>query len=173
MAFCQWERWEQTAMIFESKWKYSVISFQNMPLNMSASAKWVPFCHEHTKLKPICRWTPDESVVMHEKMYLLMNYMWVMMYLLKIPYFRSRYRKWIENMWALWYMLTNCIIRYVPRGGYIHCAVISESGLLSYYFNRAVKLPWIFPGAPLKVNGAPGNIQGNLTALLQLCLNER
>ena len=22
-------------------------------------------------------------------------------------------------------------------------------------------LPWIFPGAPLKVNGAPGNIQGN------------
>ena len=26
-------------------------------------------------------------------------------------------------------------------------------------------LPWIFPGAPLKVNGAPGNIQGNWTAL--------
>ena len=25
-----------------------------------------------------------------------------------------------------------------------------------------MKLPWIFPGAPLKVNGAPGNIQGNL-----------
>ena len=24
------------------------------------------------------------------------------------------------------------------------------------------RLPWIFPGAPLKVNGAPGNIQGNL-----------
>ena len=24
-----------------------------------------------------------------------------------------------------------------------------------------VKLPWIFPGAPLKINGAPGNIQGN------------
>ena len=69
MAFCQWERWEQTAMIFESEWKYSLISFQNMHLNMSASAKWVPFCHEHTKLKPICRWTPDESVVMREKMY--------------------------------------------------------------------------------------------------------
>ena len=26
-------------------------------------------------------------------------------------------------------------------------------------------LPWIFPGAPLKFDGAPGNIQGNLTAL--------
>ena len=25
-----------------------------------------------------------------------------------------------------------------------------------------VKLPWIFPGAPLNFNGAPGNIQGNL-----------
>ena len=27
---------------------------------------------------------------------------------------------------------------------------------------RAVKLPWIFPGAPLTFNGAPGNIQDNL-----------
>ena len=27
---------------------------------------------------------------------------------------------------------------------------------------RAVKLPWIFLGAPLIFNGAPGNIQGNL-----------
>ena len=27
------------------------------------------------------------------------------------------------------------------------------------------RLPWIFLGAPLKVNGAPGNIQGNMTAL--------
>ena len=26
-------------------------------------------------------------------------------------------------------------------------------------------LPWVFPEAPLKVSGAPGNIQGNLTAL--------
>ena len=25
-----------------------------------------------------------------------------------------------------------------------------------------VKLPWIFPGAPLIFNGAPGNIHGNL-----------
>ena len=24
------------------------------------------------------------------------------------------------------------------------------------------RLPWIFPGAPLKANGVPGNIQGNL-----------
>ena len=28
-----------------------------------------------------------------------------------------------------------------------------------------VKLPWIFPGAPLKVNGDPRNIQGNVTGL--------
>ena len=27
------------------------------------------------------------------------------------------------------------------------------------------RLPWIFPGVPLKINGASGNIQGNLTAL--------
>ena len=35
---------------------------------------------------------------------------------------------------------------------------------------RAVKLPWIFPGAPMKVNGAPWNIQDNLTALSTACL---
>ena len=29
-----------------------------------------------------------------------------------------------------------------------------------------VKLPWIFPGDILKANEAPGNIQGNVTALL-------
>ena len=28
-----------------------------------------------------------------------------------------------------------------------------------------VKLPWLFPGAPLIFNGAPGNIQGNLTGM--------
>ena len=28
------------------------------------------------------------------------------------------------------------------------------------------RFPWIFLGAPLKVNGAPANIQGNLTALI-------
>ena len=27
-------------------------------------------------------------------------------------------------------------------------------------YDIAVKLPWILPGAPLKINGAPGNIQG-------------
>ena len=30
---------------------------------------------------------------------------------------------------------------------------------------RAVKLPWIFPEAALTLNGAQGNIQGNMTAL--------
>ena len=29
-----------------------------------------------------------------------------------------------------------------------------------------VKIPWIFPGAPLKINGAPGNIQGNLAGMI-------
>ena len=32
-----------------------------------------------------------------------------------------------------------------------------------------VKLPWIFMGAPLNVNGAPGNIQGNLTGIHISC----
>ena len=31
---------------------------------------------------------------------------------------------------------------------------------------RTVKLPWILLGAPLKVNGAPRNIQGNLTGIV-------
>ena len=30
----------------------------------------------------------------------------------------------------------------------------------------AFKLPRIFPGAPLTVNGAPGNSQGNLTGMV-------
>ena len=34
-----------------------------------------------------------------------------------------------------------------------------------WIFSYLPRLPWIFPGAPLKVNGAPGNIQGNLTTL--------
>ena len=31
---------------------------------------------------------------------------------------------------------------------------------------RAAKLPWIFLGAPLNFNGAPGNIQGNMLYLI-------
>ena len=34
--------------------------------------------------------------------------------------------------------------------------------MLHAYMSR---LPWIFPGVPLKFNDAPGNIQGNLTHL--------
>ena len=37
---------------------------------------------------------------------------------------------------------------------------------LDTYLSRT---PWIFPRAPLKINGAPKNIQGNLTALLTYC----
>ena len=36
-----------------------------------------------------------------------------------------------------------------------------------------VKLPWIFPAAPLKINGAPGNIQGNLTAMQSVFVSTR
>ena len=44
------------------------------------------------------------------------------------------------------------------------CRILAQRDPLprSTYLSR---LPWIFPGAPLKFNGAPGNIQGNLTAL--------
>ena len=31
-----------------------------------------------------------------------------------------------------------------------------------------IKLPWIFPGAPLIFNGAPGNIQGKLTGMSRI-----
>ena len=39
--------------------------------------------------------------------------------------------------------------------------------LLPYCVTRPqwVKLPWMFPGAPLTFNEAPGNIQGNLTGM--------
>ena len=40
-----------------------------------------------------------------------------------------------------------------------------NAGNLSRDGSITVKLPWIFPGAPLNLNGAPGNIQGNLTGI--------
>ena len=39
---------------------------------------------------------------------------------------------------------------------------ISRVTLYVTVYPRAVKLPWIFPEAPLTSNGAPGYIQGNL-----------
>ena len=33
-------------------------------------------------------------------------------------------------------------------------------------YHILVKLPWIFLGAPFTFNGAPGNIQGNLTGII-------
>ena len=35
----------------------------------------------------------------------------------------------------------------------------------AFIFDTPVKLSWIFPGAPLKINGSPGNIQGDLTGM--------
>ena len=43
----------------------------------------------------------------------------------------------------------------------------------SFDISIPVKLPWIFPGAPLKFNGAPGKIQGNLTAMHLAALRVR
>ena len=39
-------------------------------------------------------------------------------------------------------------------------------------FPRTVKLPWIFLGAPLTFNGAPGNIQGSLAKYCSLHLRK-
>ena len=41
------------------------------------------------------------------------------------------------------------------------------SGLYKGTVSIPVKLPWIFLGGPLETNGAPGNIQGNLTGMCQ------
>ena len=38
--------------------------------------------------------------------------------------------------------------------------------LFIYIFPSLSSLPWIFPVAPPKVNGSPGNIQDNLTSLV-------
>ena len=38
--------------------------------------------------------------------------------------------------------------------------------LLTIRWDTPVKLPWIFPGAPLIFNGAPWNIQGNLPGMM-------
>ena len=43
--------------------------------------------------------------------------------------------------------------------------VLSVDYCTAYAAGMPAKLPWIFPGAPLHFNGAPGNIQGNLTAM--------
>ena len=48
------------------------------------------------------------------------------------------------------------------------CALDEQYGRLSYSTIRFAKLPWIFPGAPLKINGALGNIPGNLRALYNM-----
>ena len=57
------------------------------------------------------------------------------------------------------------------KGQSIHRLAVDMNGKMEHseFIMKGipVKLPWIFPGAPLKINGAPGNIQGNLTALLE------
>ena len=45
---------------------------------------------------------------------------------------------------------------------WVLCQQLPAQGPQPIYLS---KLPWIFPAAPLKVNRAPRNIQGNLTAL--------
>ena len=40
--------------------------------------------------------------------------------------------------------------------------------MIEIAINIPVKLPWIFPGAPLKFNGATENIKGNLDRYRQI-----
>ena len=58
-------------------------------------------------------------------------------------------------------MSTICAARAAPCPTYVAAVKWPEPQLLRIHC-IPVKLPWIFP---LKINGAPGNIQGNLTAL--------
>ena len=41
----------------------------------------------------------------------------------------------------------------------------SDNVFVPTWYMYLSRLPWIFPGAPLNFNGAPGNIQGNLTGM--------
>ena len=57
---------------------------------------------------------------------------------------------------------------------YCHSAIYDEA-IIPYYIAHCwghvpipVKLAWIFPGAPLKINGAPGNIQTNLIGIYNI-----
>ena len=69
------------------------------------------------------------------------------------------------ELWSVFYEYFTEIDRVI-KGFY---CTIPRSPLCIH--PRAVKLPWICPGAPLTVNGAPGNIQGNLKALPPLTGN--
>ena len=63
-------------------------------------------------------------------------------------------------------LLQSC--QYYP--GYlqqVYCKAVNVTlGICNRPIAKLSMLPWAFPGAPLKVNGSPGNIQGNLTVLL-------
>ena len=61
-----------------------------------------------------------------------------------------------RGMWQIHAILTTCDYTWLEQ---------------RYKNTIPVKLPWIFPGAPLKVNEAPGNIQGNLTGTKHLHQN--
>ena len=71
-------------------------------------------------------------------------------------------------------MYSQCIVDLQTR--YL-CTIIQHSNVItsavSKRIARVVKLPWIFPGASLKVNGAPGNIQGSLAALHRMDGNKK
>ena len=54
---------------------------------------------------------------------------------------------------------------------YIESSCLQAIRLGSKCGGRPVKLPWEFLGASLNINGAPRNIQGDLTALWRLSAN--
>ena len=49
----------------------------------------------------------------------------------------------------------------------------APTGTTRCYHSYLTRLPWIFPGVPLKVNGAPGNIQDNLTGVITISVRFR
>ena len=76
-----------------------------------------------------------------------------------------------------WYMSTsNVIVSIVPpdspalsgvRSGHLQTQFPQWSNRHAYL----LRLPWIYLGVPLEINGAPRNTQGNLTALIMTMKN--
>ena len=62
---------------------------------------------------------------------------------------------------------TRVYARMEYKPGFIQCSAIFNIMSCCRYLST---LPWIFPEAPLKINGAPGNIQGNLTGMMLDCI---
>ena len=71
------------------------------------------------------------------------------------------------------FMETCCHVSFIQNNTY-WCLITDLLSIRPLETNYSIpaKLPWIFPGAPLKINGASGNIQGNLMDMLQWNQNQ-